>query len=56
MQLYRINKLTKVGGVVIKRKDVLASNDREAVESAAASEDCPVCDVLRNGRLVGAIQ
>ena len=56
MQLYRINKLAKAGGAVIKRKDVLAANDREALERAAASADCPVCDVLRDGRFVGAIE
>lgn len=55
MKLYRINKLAKPDGVVVKKKDVLASTDREAVKNAAASDDCPVCDVLRDGKKVGSI-
>lgn len=56
MKHYRINKLAKAGGVVVKKKDVLAANDRDAVQQAADSDDCPVCDVLRDGKLVGKIQ
>ena len=52
---YRINKLAKPGGVVLKKKDVLAVNDRDAVAQAAASDDCPVCDVLHAGQKVGSI-
>lgn len=55
MKLYRINKLAKPGGVIVKKKDVLASNDREAVRDAAESADCPVCDVLRDGERIGRI-
>jgi hypothetical protein len=55
MELYRINKVTKPGGAVIKKKDVLAASDKEAVRRAAASSDCPVCEVLKDGRQVGAI-
>ena len=55
MKLYRINKLTKPGGSVIKKKDVLADNDRQAVNEAAASDDCPICDVLRDGKTVGSV-
>jgi len=55
MKLYRINKLAKPGGAVVKKKDVLASNDREAVKDAADSDDCPVCDIYRNGEKVGSI-
>jgi len=55
MRLYRINKLARPGGEIIKRKDVLASSDREAVQHAADSADCPVCDVLRDGHRVGAV-
>lgn len=55
MKLYRINKLAKPGGVVVKKKDVLASSDSEAVQRAADSPDCPICDVLRDGRTVGSI-
>jgi len=55
MKHYRINKLAKPEGVIVKKKDVLANNDREAVRTAAESDDCPVCEVLRNGEKVGSI-
>jgi hypothetical protein len=55
VKLYRINKLTRPGGAVVKKKDVLAASDREAVQRAADSEDCPICDVLRDGQTVGSI-
>lgn len=55
MKLYRINKLAKRNGVVVKTKHVLADNDREAVAEAADSVDCPICDVWSDGRKVGEI-
>ena len=55
MKHYRINKLAKIDGVVIKRKDILARTDAEAVRNAADDNDCPICDVLRDGKKVGAI-
>ena len=55
MKLYRINKLTRPGGAVVKKKDVLAASDRDAVQRAADSEDCPICDVLKDGRTVGSV-
>ena len=55
VKLYRINKLTRPGGAVVKKKDVLAVSDRDAVQRAADSEDCPVCDVLRDGQTVGSV-
>jgi hypothetical protein len=55
MKLYRINKLSKLGGIVLKKKDVLAASDKEAVQKAADSPDCPVCDVLKDGQHVGSI-
>jgi len=55
MKLYRINKLTKPGGTVVKKKHVLAVSDRQAVQEARESDDCPVCDVLRDGRKVGEV-
>lgn len=55
MKLYRINKVAKPGGAVVKKKDVLAASDREALQRAADSADCPVCEVLRDGQQVGAI-
>jgi hypothetical protein len=55
MKHYRVNKLAKPGGAVIKKKDVLASDDRQALQDAAESDDCPVCDVFRDGQKVGSI-
>jgi hypothetical protein len=55
MKHYRINKVTKPGGIVLKKKDVLAASDKEAVQKAADSSDCPVCDVLRDGEHVASI-
>jgi hypothetical protein len=55
MKLYRIDKLLRRGGPVMKKKHVLAASDKEAVQRAATSEDCPICDVLRDGQKVGSI-
>ena len=55
MKLYRIDKLTKPGGSIVKKKHVLATSDRQAVDEARDSDDCPVCDVLRDGNKVGEI-
>ena len=55
MKLYRVNKLAKPGGAVVKKKHILAPTDKQAVKQAADSEDCPVCDVLRDGERVGQI-
>ena len=55
MRHYRVNKLAKAGGAVVKRKDILANNDAQAVARAEADEDCPVCDVWRDGEKVGSI-
>ena len=52
---YRINKVTEPGGTVLKKKDVLAASDREAIKRAEDSPDCPVCDVLRDGQRIGSI-
>jgi len=55
MKLYRIDKLAKLGGMVLKRKHILADSDRQAVAHAENSPDCPVCDVSRDGESVGQI-
>ena len=55
MKHYRINKLAKIDGVVIKKKDIMARTDAEAVQHAADDADCPICDVLRDGRKIGAV-
>ena len=55
MKLYRINKVTKLGGAVLKKKDLLATSDKDALQKAADSQDCPVCEILKDGQQVGAI-
>jgi hypothetical protein len=55
MKLYRVNKLAKPNGVIIKKKHILASSDSHAVKLAEDSPDCPICDVLRDGEKVGQV-
>jgi hypothetical protein len=55
MKLYRINKLAKRGGVIVKKKHILANTDAQAVKQAEASDDCPICDVIRDGETVGQV-
>ena len=55
MRHYRVNKLATVGGEVVKRKDILAKNDLEAVARVEEDADCPICDVWRDGQKVGSI-
>jgi hypothetical protein len=55
MKLYRVNKLAKAGGVVVKKKHILANSDQQAVKQAEDSDDCPVCEVLRDGERVGQV-
>jgi hypothetical protein len=56
MKLYRVNKLAKVGGMIVKKMHILAPSDAQAVKQAAQSDDCPVCDVLHNGETVGQVR
>lgn len=55
MQLYQLQKLAKPLGPVLKTKHVLANNDREAVRTARADEDCPICEIRREGKRVGTV-
>jgi hypothetical protein len=55
VKLYRINKVDKPGGRTLNKKDVLANSDQEAMRRAEDSADCPVCDVLRDGRRIGSV-
>lgn len=55
MKLYRVDKLAKIGGAIIKKKHILANNDRQAVKQAEESDDCPICDVLKDGEKVGQV-
>ena len=53
MEHYRINKLAKADGAIVKAKDVLAVSDKQAVDIARSDQDCPVCDVWRAGNKIG---
>ncbi|HEV2567717.1 hypothetical protein [Sphingomonas sp.] len=55
MKHYRVNKLTKPGGQVVKKKDILANNEQQALATAEQDDDCPVCDVWQGGKKVGSI-
>ncbi len=55
MKLYRINKVAAPGGPVLKKKDVLANSDKEALKRAEERPHCPVCEVLRNEQTIGSI-
>jgi hypothetical protein len=55
MQHYRVNKVARPGGEIVKRKDILASDDRQAVQAAEHDPDCPICEVHRAGKVVGTI-
>jgi hypothetical protein len=55
MKLYRVDKLAKRGGVVVKKKHILAPSDAAAVKQAEDSDDCPICDVRRDGDVVGQV-
>ena len=56
MKLYMIDKVARLGGRSLKKRHVLAASDREALERAAESSDCPVCEVVRDdGKNVGSI-
>ena len=55
MKHYRVNKLTKRGGTVVKKKDILAADDKDAMVTATNDDDCPVCDVWHAGTKVGSV-
>ena len=55
MKHYRINKLNRREGTVVKIRDILATDDADAMKTASEDEDCPVCDVLQDGKKVGSI-
>lgn len=56
MKLYRVNKLSAEDGKILKKTDILANNDRQAMKAAAESDDCPLCDVWSDGVKVGSVE
>lgn len=55
MKHYRVNKVTEPDGEVLKAKDMLANNDAQALKATQADDDCPICDVWREGKKVGSV-
>jgi hypothetical protein len=55
MKHYRLNKVTQPDGEVLKRKDILASDDDQAIERAQADTDCPICDVWHAGEKIASV-
>ena len=55
MKHYRINKVARPNGMVVKKRDILAQNDGEALDMAATDPDCPICDVYQAGEKIGSI-
>ena len=56
MKHYRIEKVARQGGAVLKKQDILAGSDREAIARAEHSEDCPICDVRKDGEVIGTVR
>jgi hypothetical protein len=55
MKLYRVDKLAKRDGIVVKKKHILAASDAQAVRQAEDSDDCPICDVVRDGQTIAQV-
>ncbi len=55
MKHYRVNKVAKPNGTVVKSKDILAADHRQAVARAEGDDDCPVCEVWHAGQKVGSV-
>lgn len=56
MKVYRVDKLAKPNGIVIKKKHILAKSDGHAVAQAEDSPDCPICNVVgEDGKTVGQV-
>jgi hypothetical protein len=53
---YRIEKVARPGGTVLKKKDILAGSDREAMDRAEHSADCPICEVRKDGQVIGTVR
>ena len=56
MKLYRVNKLAGDDGKIVKKIDMLANNDQQALRTAGESDDCPVCEVWSEGQKIGSVK
>ena len=55
MAHYRVYKLNDTTGRIVKGKDVEASDDGRAMETAQRDEDCPTCEVWRGATKIGTV-
>lgn len=55
MDHYRVYKLNRANGRIIKGKDLLAADDRQAMHEACEDPDCPVCEVWRGAKRIGTV-
>jgi hypothetical protein len=56
MKHYRVYKLNRPKGRIVKGKDMHAANDAEALREAAGDADCPVCEVWQGTSKIGSIE
>jgi hypothetical protein len=52
---YRIYKLDRPGGRIIKGKDKIAPDDEAALSEAEKDKDCPLCEVWRGAKRIGKV-
>ena len=55
MKHYRDNKVARPNGAVVKTKDILATDHKQAVAVARDDDDCPVCEVWHAGQKIGSV-
>lgn len=55
MKLYRVNQISTENGKILKKEDILANDDRQAM-NAAAELDGPPYEAWREGTKVGTVQ
>jgi hypothetical protein len=53
---YRMYKLDRPKGRIVKGKDMDAPSDLAAMTQAKADEDCPVCEVWQGAKKVGSVE
>ena len=55
MKHYRVYKLDRPQGRIVKGKDVVAPDDHVALREAEADPDCPICEVWQGTKVIGSI-
>ena len=56
MEHYRVYKLDKPKGRIVRGKDMHAPDDVAAMHAACEDPECPVCEVWRGTRKVGSVE